>query len=114
APLRLNAGRHRVRVGKDWFEPYEATVDLAGGEVASLEVVLTPLEGVGKLAVVESTGRPARVRVDGREVGRTPWEDTLPVGRHLVTLEGEPPWGTQPVELVVGLHQVTSLSLQAE
>jgi PEGA domain-containing protein len=114
APLRLNAGRHRVRVGKDWFEPYEATVDLAGGEVASLEVVLTPLEGVGKLAVVESTGRPARVRVDGREVGRTPWEGLVPVGRHLVTLEGEPPWGTQPVELVVGLHQVTSLSLRAE
>lgn len=106
-----------MRVYKEGFEPFEARADVAGGKVARIEARLRALkrEEIGRLQVVEPSGKVVEVLVDGVVVGKTPrWEGPIAVGVHTVALRGEGEIGTQPASVRVKLGQVTALSLAAE
>lgn len=116
-PLRVPLGSHSVRVYKEGFEPFEARVDVAGGKVARVTARLRALkrEEIGRLQVVERSGKEVEVLVDGVVVGKTPrWEGPIAIGAHTVALRGEGELGTQPASVPVKLGQVTALSLSAE
>lgn len=137
-PLRVTAGMHEVRAFKEGQDPFGATVEV----VATREAVvkLGSLSTGGLLKVTEERGRALDVVIDGRVMGKTPWEGSLPVGEHVVTLRGSASLdaipecaageggeegkraaspekvelGTQPVSVPIRLRQVTQLTLTAE
>jgi hypothetical protein len=114
SPLRVSAGTHLIRLFKEGFEPYETRVDVAGGQTARVVAKMAPLTASGRLKVSERSGRTLEVFVDNVSVGVTPWEGTLAVGSHTVTLHGKGRAGTQPAAAVVQSQQVTALTLIAE
>lgn len=83
-PLRLMPGRHVVRVLKDGYSSYEATVDIRVGTTTSLDARLTALAASGGLRVEDATATGADVVVDGAVVGTSPWEGSLAPGTHVV------------------------------
>jgi hypothetical protein len=113
-PLRVPAGTHVVRVFKEGYEPFESRVDVAGGEIAVIDVTLSKLTASGKLKVLEQSGRNVTVVVDGMSVGTTPWIGTLGVGDHVVHLRGGGKVGSPPAKAVVESQKVTTLTLLAE
>jgi hypothetical protein len=112
--LRVAVGSHVVRLYKEGFEPFETAVEVAGGETARVRAKLRHLTTVGRLKVVERSGRTLDVVVDNVVVGKTPWEGPLAVGQHLVFLRGEGALGTQPVSASVRSQDVAALTLAAE
>jgi hypothetical protein len=113
-PIRVAAGNHVVRIFKEGYEPFDTRIDVAGGQVAFITAKLTKLKDSGKLRVVERTGRTLNVLVDNVIVGKSPWQGTLAVGDHMVTLRGKGKIGAQPAKATVKSQQVTQLSLVAE
>jgi len=85
-PLRLGPGPHKFRAVRDGFEPDEKEVTLEPG--GTHHVVLIPVRQTGLLRV-DSRPHGARLAVDGREVGRTPWEQRLPARRYRLRAELE-------------------------
>lgn len=114
APIRVPAGAHVVRVYKEGYIPFEARVDVAGGQTVELPAALRPLTRSGRLVVVEQSGKSVDVLVDNVVVGKTPWEGLLDVGSHTVLLRGAGSIGTQPAAARVVENQVTALTLAAE
>jgi hypothetical protein len=113
-PLRVPAGTHIVRVFKEGFEPHESRVEVAGGLTVTIEAKLRKLAQSGRLKVAEQGGRSLDVLVDNVIVGQTPWEGTIGVGEHTVSLRGKDKLGTQPVAAPVKPQELTSLTLRAE
>lgn len=114
APLRVGAGSHTVRVSADGYLPFEARIDVVGGQTARVRIVLAALTAAGRLSVSEQTGKALEVVVDNAAVGSTPWEGALAPGEHTVLLRGEGNVGTQPVRPNISLEQVVTLNLLAE
>ncbi|KYG11017.1 hypothetical protein BE21_09050 [Sorangium cellulosum] len=117
APLRVAAGSHSVRVYKEGFEPFEARVEVAGGQTARVSARLRRLRQTGTLQVTEARGRALEVVVDGTRVGTTsaaPLALPLAPGRHVVLLRGEGRLGTVPVNVTVRVNEVEPLRLEAE
>jgi hypothetical protein len=114
APLRVAAGSHIVRVSKTGFLPFEARVDIAGGQSARTVARLTPLSRSGRLRVADGAGRALDVIVDGDVMGKSPWEGALAAGDHVVLLRGEGNLGTQPVSVPVQLDHTAAITLSAE
>lgn len=110
-PLLLSPGAHAFRAVREGHQPAEKRVTLTSG--AAVRVVLAPVRKKGILRV-ESAPAGARVIVEGREVGRTPWEGRLPAQGHTVTLrlEGFRP-GEERVILEAGVARELRLSLEA-
>ncbi|WP_437280286.1 PEGA domain-containing protein [Sorangium sp. So ce375] len=117
APLRVAAGSHGVRVYKEGFEPFEARVDVAGGQTARVSARLRRLRQTGTLQVTEAHGWELEVVVDGIGVGNTsaaPLSLQLAHGRHVVLLRGKGRLGTAPANVIVRLNEVEPLRLEAE
>jgi hypothetical protein len=114
APIRVGAGGHTVRITADGYLPFEARIDVVGGQTANVKASLAALTAAGRLLVSEQTGRALQVLVDGVAVGSTPWEGALAPGEHTVVLRGDGNVGTQPVRPNVALDQVVTLNLLAE
>ncbi len=114
SPLRVSAGTHLVRLFKEGYEPFEARVDVAGGQTARIAAKMQALTASGRLKVSERSGRTLEVFVDNVSMGVTPWEGTLAVGNHTVALHGKGREGTQPAAAAVQSQQVTTLTLVAE
>lgn len=110
-PLLLSPGARTFRATRAGHEAAEQRVTLTSG--AAARVVLAPVRKQGILRV-ESTPAGARVIVEGREVGRTPWEGRLPAQGYTVTLriEGFQP-GEERVILEAGVARELRLSLEA-
>jgi hypothetical protein len=87
APVRVLGGAHTLRIFKDGYVAYEARVDVAVGATITVDARLAPLAGAGLLRVADPTNVGFEVFVDGSTVGRTPWEGTLGLGRHLVWIQ---------------------------
>ncbi|WP_437972179.1 PEGA domain-containing protein [Sorangium sp. So ce260] len=113
-PVRVPAGNHMLRVFKEGYDPFVTRVDVAGGQTKNVPVTLRRLERYGSLRVIESSGKPVSVSVDGIVVGKAPWTGILSVGDHAVTLRGEGKLGTQPASASVKSQSLTTLSLLAE
>jgi len=113
-PIRVPAGDHVVRLFKEGFEPFEARIDVAGGEIARVDATMVKLTASGRLRVVEQTGKAVTLLVDNVAVGLTPWEGTLGVGDHVVRLVGQGKVGSQPARARVKGQGLTTLKLLAE
>ncbi len=96
APLRVTVGSRHVRVEKEGFAAYEATVTVASGETRDVTANLAVVVELGRLEVVEGGGRTIGVRVDGASVGRTPWSGAMSAGEHTVALAGDGDVGAPP------------------
>lgn len=137
-PLRISAGAHEVRAFREGLDLFGATVEVFAKQEAT--VTLRSLSTGGRLRLTEQRGRVLDVVIDGNVVGKTPWDGSLAVGEHLVTLRGsvnldampecaagEPiaagrragslgkvELGTQPVSVPIRLREATQLTLTAE
>ena len=112
-PLRVGAGSHAVRVFKEGFEPFEARVEVAGGQTIRVPAKLEPLRASGRLRVAEKGGKKLEVVVDGAVVGVTPWEGVLSIGDRVVLLRGDEDWGSPPVAAKVKSGETSTLTLEA-
>jgi hypothetical protein len=113
AAILVDAGTHSVRVSKEGYETFEAEVRVAARQRRSVQAALQALRKGGTLIVKEAEGRALDVIVDGAVVGRTPWQGTVGVGRHHVSLGGKGELGTPPSAADVREGQTTTLALQA-
>lgn len=113
-PLRVSAGTHSVRLLKQGFAAFEATVEVAGGQTVVIEARMPALVASGQLRVAEKSGKKMDVVLDGAVVGVTPWEGTIATGDHVVQLLGDADLGTQPAAAPVKKDELTSLTLQSE
>ncbi|NUP06334.1 MAG: PEGA domain-containing protein [Polyangiaceae bacterium] len=113
APLRVAAGNHVVRVFKKGYEPFETRIDVAGRGVARVEAKLVQLKESGTLRIEEQSGKTLTVIVDQVEVGKTPFEGQLAVGKHVVTLRGDEGLGVPPTSAPIERDRTTSLELAA-
>jgi hypothetical protein len=112
--LRVPAGTHVLRVLHEGFAPFEHQFSVAGAQSVNVKVHLEPLLQGGRLHVEEASGQTVTVYVDGAAVGKTPWEGMLPVGDHVVILQGDDELGTQPSSASIRLNASTQLTLRAE
>src|SRR6478609_6722026 len=114
AAIGVNAGTHSVRISKEGYESFEATVLVAGGQRETVHGKLKALSTIGRLVVRESAGKTLDVVVDGAVVGKTPrYEGVLSVGPHTVLLKGEGNLGTAPAQAMVKENQAATLTLSA-
>jgi hypothetical protein len=136
-PLRIAVGSHQIRVEKEGFDPITATAEVSPRQKSVAE--LRAKSRMGRLEVREKHNWVLEVELDGKNVGKTPWEGMVEPGAHRVRLHGlvgldalaecaapEPgPGGTQaaregakmgspPVTATVRLYEVTPLVLGAE
>jgi len=114
APIRVASGVHVVRVYKAGFVQLERRIEIAGRQLLQFDAKLSPLLASGRLVVTEASSKVLTVVVDNVEVGKTPFEGTLPVGHHVVALRGPDDLGTAPVDAVIQENQSTPLGLAAD
>ncbi|HVH43734.1 MAG TPA: hypothetical protein VM925_15375 [Labilithrix sp.] len=112
--LAVSAGTHIVRAHKDGFSPFETRVDVAAQTLVKVEAKLGALTRGGRLAIVEGHGHTVAILLDGIEIGKTPWEGTVAVGTHVVTLRGAGDEGSPPTPVSIQLNQLTRLALATE
>lgn len=86
-PIPLPPGTHTVRVVKDGYLPFSEVFDVKPGQTVEVEVDLIFYSGTLR-ALTAPSG--AEVQVDGASVGRTPLEQMVAIGEHVVrfTLPG--------------------------
>ncbi len=86
-PVRLAAGKHRLKVTKMGFSPFKSTFIIRPRRKTTIEVQLLPLSGLVK---VTSNVEGAEVYIDNRLAGKTPLVKEVLVGKHeiLVVREG--------------------------
>ncbi len=85
-PLRLLPGKHRVRLVKEGYRTFEREVEVVVGQTLTFDAELEPLAGLGALRVEQAGSGLGRVFIDGKQVGETPWEGTMPAGTHLLQI----------------------------
>jgi hypothetical protein len=112
--VRVSAGTHVVRAYKEGFSPFEARIDVAGKQTATVELRIEALSRSGKLRVVEQSGKKVDTIIDDVVVGKTPWEGSMSPGSHMVVLRGEGNLGTQPASAPVRVDDTTTLNLSVE
>jgi hypothetical protein len=110
-PIRVAVGTHVVRVYKQGFVPFEARVEVAGGQTVAVVPHLDPLPQAGTLHVTERDGRVVDVVVDDVVVGKTPWRGVLAPGEHTVLLRGAWNDGSPPTLARIALDRTTELPL---
>jgi hypothetical protein len=95
--LRVDMGKHKLRVALSGFVTHEAALDLPGGKAMSLEVELAAERHEGTLRIVSDPS--AVISVDGKVVGTASWVGPLGTGSHVVhvTAPGKQPHKTEVV-----------------
>ncbi len=88
-PRRVPIARHKVRVTKAGFDPFEAEVEIASLSALKVDAALKPESVVGRLSVREQGGKPVHVVLDDKDMGPAPWEGELTAGEHALELTGD-------------------------
>jgi len=102
-PLRVTVGTRTIHVDKEAYATFESRTLVASGETTHVSAKLVIVSRLGKLRV----GGPAGfdVVVDGAVVGVTPWEGTLTVGAHFVSVRNAQDDGSTPEMIEVRTGQ---------
>ncbi len=100
-PIRLDLGKHRIKVRRAGFFDYAQTVALGGAEKnVTVKVTLSPETKVATLKVGSGFGES--IAIDGRVVATTGiWEGTLEPGAHRVRVTAA---NREPAEKVITLR----------
>jgi hypothetical protein len=80
---RISAGEHPVVVTKEGYKEFKTKARVEAGQTVTVQA---ELKAVGTLKVFSSTG-PAKVKVNGVEVGKVPFTGEVEVGETIVSLE---------------------------
>ena len=102
-PLRktLPPGRHLLQVGKRGFATFSKWIDLVGGQVMTVPVVLQPQAAKTGSLLITADVTGMAVFIDGQRRGGTPLVvDGLTEGEHVVEIQS-PGEGYQPFSKVV-------------
>ncbi|MCO4761137.1 MAG: PEGA domain-containing protein [Myxococcales bacterium] len=108
-PIVVTPGApHVIRLQKRGFTPFVDTVRLKAGEQREVEADLVPSGGILKLAC---NIRRAQVLLDGKPIGRTPFDGDVPPGKHKleVVAAGKMP-STQVIDIRAG--KLVSLTIK--
>ncbi len=89
APVRIDAGPHKLRIGKAGFVKYEITLDAPPNGNVVHEARLVAENVKARLRVKEAQGRTVRVFIDGIDVGVAPWEGEVEPGPHEIVARGD-------------------------
>jgi hypothetical protein len=81
--LVVLAGEHTVKVHKRGFANHEETFTVAPGEAVDLEIDLLAWAGILQITTAEPG---AAVKVDGKVLGVTPFDQDVPAGKKVVTV----------------------------
>ena len=112
----LKAGKHKIRVELDGYDPVERAVTLAASHTISaplvVDITLQRAQPKGMMALV--VDRPGmQVSIDGQPVGTTPLEKPLrlPQGLHKLEITGE---GIEPYSEMVNISagQTTNTTVE--
>lgn len=109
----VNAGKTKIVVTAEGFEPLEKIIELAGAKETTLDLALVPKDRRGTLVVRSVAG--ASVTIDGVPAGDVPAEARLAPGSHDVTVEHDDYYAsTSKVVLGVGERKELDIPLEAE
>jgi len=109
-PILMDPGEHLITATLDGFTEVQSKVMIASGQAQKVTLTLEKVKTEGKVVIKSSVGA-STVKIDGRDVGRTPWEGTLPAGGHEleVTADGMKPFVS---ELVIAANQTREISVE--
>jgi hypothetical protein len=110
-PIGAEAGSRGVRVRKEGFEPFETTVNVTARQRVTVDALLEREVVAARLVVTHKGDQPAKILIDGKSAGSTPWEAVLALGLHTVATQdsGGRAIGARTVELVKGRVEVVDL-----
>lgn len=121
APIRQDnvaPGRHQIRIEREGYKPYEQWVEVSGGQMVRLPVMLeraAPVVTGGTLRALCSVPN-ATISVDGEAAGASPVvRENLTPGEHIVEASA-PGYQTKRETVVIadGQQRVVSLELVSE
>lgn len=88
-PVRIDVGKHALKVGKEGFRDAQQSVEVASGQRKQVAFKLEPLSKTGLVSVAVAGAPSATVYVDGKDVGPAPFKGELSADRH--TIEARAP-----------------------
>lgn len=113
-PLRVDLGKHQLRVELDGYEPLTRSLDVPGGTQLQLELSLVPKSRLATLAVLASEPG-ALIALDGKVVGGPRFQGSVAAGPHRVrvTARDKKPYELS-LELAAGSSRTLQIALQDE
>jgi hypothetical protein len=114
APVRIDVGKHVLRLSKDGFLDSTQAVEVAAGTKTPVTFKLDPINKTALVSVTVGGAESATVFIDGRDMGAAPFKGEVSVDRH--TIEARAPGFVavgqtvdvlykQPMSLVLTLSQ---------
>lgn len=88
-PVRIDVGKHVLKLSKDAFTESVQTVDVAAGARTPVSFRIEPLHKQALVTVTIGGAASATIFVDGRDVGPAPFKGELSADRH--TIEARAP-----------------------
>ena len=110
--ITTRAGSAEVEVRAEGFASAHQNVELPGGAVTALELVLSPRSARGTLSVATRPGG-AEVWLDDRPLGPTPLETEVATGAHVVVLRKDG-YADERVPLSVGASERRTVDVTLE
>ncbi len=83
-PLVLEPGHHQLQVERPNSEAFVKDFEAGAGQEERVNVEFQAYVPTGHLKVSEKNGKAIDVVVDGKVVGKAPWEADIEPGRHMV------------------------------
>jgi hypothetical protein len=114
-PVRIDVGKHVLKLAKDGFVDGIKPVDVASGQVTPVQFRIEPVNKTALVSVTVAGAPSATIFIDGRDVGPAPFKGELSADRH--TIEARSPGYVtvgQTVDVQYGQAVGLSLSLSAE
>jgi hypothetical protein len=113
-PVRIDVGKHTLRLSKEGFVDATQSVDVASGARTPVAFRIEPREKTALVSVTVGGAAAATVFVDGKDMGPAPFKGELSAERH--TIEARSPGYVtvgqtvdvvykQPMSLVLSLSQ---------
>jgi hypothetical protein len=115
APVRIDVGKHVLKLSKEGFVDGVRPVDVASGQVTPVQFRIEPVNKTALVSVTVGGAPSATVFIDGRDMGPAPFKGELGADRH--TIEARAPGYVtvgQTVDVQYGQPVSLSLALSAE
>jgi hypothetical protein len=88
-PVRIDVGKHVLKLSKEGFAEAVQTVDVASGQRTPVTFKMEPLNKAALVTVTVGGAPGATIFIDGRDVGPSPFKGDLSADRH--TIEARAP-----------------------
>jgi hypothetical protein len=114
APVKIDVGKHTLKLSKEGFADAEQQIDVASGQRKPVSFTLEPKNKTALVSVTVGGVASATIFVDGKDMGPAPFKGELSAERH--TIEARAPGFVtvgqtvdvqykQPMSLVLSLSQ---------